>query len=176
MYTIALFIMLAGLSEVGMEAYSLDLRQRICAACDEGIETHAEVAERFDVSLSFLQKLLRRRKSSRSIQAKPRGGGRKPLLSAADHQRIRRHVHARNDATLAELRQALFDSGTVLVSVSTLCRTLAALNLPRKKRRCTRRNVRRRGYGHYVGTGKSGSPPWTRGTWFLSTKAESTRP
>ncbi len=29
-----------------MEAYSLDLRERICAACDEGIETHQEVAER----------------------------------------------------------------------------------------------------------------------------------
>ena len=30
-----------------MEAYSLDLRERICAACDEGIETRQEVAERF---------------------------------------------------------------------------------------------------------------------------------
>ena len=32
-----------------MEAYSLDLRQRICAACDERIETRQEIADRFGV-------------------------------------------------------------------------------------------------------------------------------
>ncbi len=53
-----------------MEAYSLDLRECVCAACDEWLETRAEVAERLGVSRSFVQKLLRRRKSG-SIQAKP---------------------------------------------------------------------------------------------------------
>jgi len=28
-----------------MGAYSLDLRRRICAACDEGLDTRQEVAE-----------------------------------------------------------------------------------------------------------------------------------
>ena len=40
-----------------MEAYSLDLRERICVACDEGTETHQGVADRFGVSRWFVQKL-----------------------------------------------------------------------------------------------------------------------
>ena len=46
-----------------MEAYSLDLRQRIVNACDDGEETHEEIAQRFAVSISFITKLLRRRKN-----------------------------------------------------------------------------------------------------------------
>ena len=45
-----------------MEAYSLDLRERICAACDDGIETRQEVADRFGVGRWFVQKLLRQRR------------------------------------------------------------------------------------------------------------------
>ena len=43
-----------------MKAYSLDLRERVAAACSEpGAKIH-EVAARFAVSLSFANKLLRR--------------------------------------------------------------------------------------------------------------------
>jgi transposase len=48
-----------------MEAYSLDLRERICAACDEGLETRQEVADRFGVGRWFVQKLLRQRQCRR---------------------------------------------------------------------------------------------------------------
>jgi len=44
-----------------MEALSLDLRERVLAACDGGDLTRQEVADDFFVSRSFLQKLLRRR-------------------------------------------------------------------------------------------------------------------
>jgi transposase len=43
-----------------MQAYSLDLRQRVVAAYENGLETIPEVAERFEVSDSFIKKLLRR--------------------------------------------------------------------------------------------------------------------
>ena len=71
-----------------MEAISLDLRQRICVACDEGVETRQEVAERFDVSRSFVQKLLRRRRDEGgSIAAKPRGRGPAPLVGEQERRR-----------------------------------------------------------------------------------------
>jgi transposase len=39
-----------------MQAYSLDLRQRVVAAYENGVETILEVAERFEVSDSFIKK------------------------------------------------------------------------------------------------------------------------
>ncbi len=36
-----------------MQAYSLDLRQRVVSAYENGVETILEVAERFEVSDSF---------------------------------------------------------------------------------------------------------------------------
>ena len=41
-----------------MQAYSLDLRQRVVSADENGSETIREVAERFAVSDSFIKKLL----------------------------------------------------------------------------------------------------------------------
>ena len=55
-----------------MEALSLDLRERVAAACDEGSDTQPEVAERFGVSVSFITKLMRRRRATSSLAAKPR--------------------------------------------------------------------------------------------------------
>ena len=43
-----------------MAAYSMDLRERVVAACDEGGDTRAEIAERFSVSGSWVRRLLQR--------------------------------------------------------------------------------------------------------------------
>jgi len=158
-----------------MEAYSLDLRERICAACDEGIDTRAEVAERFGVGRWFVQKLLRQRKREGSIAAKRRGRGPAPAIGPRDRQRLAVLVKEQSDATLAELCRALHERGGPLVSVPTMCRTLVALRLPLKKRRCTPASVIHRGCGRYVGTGKSGLPRWIRRSWSSWTKAGSTR-
>jgi len=45
-----------------MQAYSVDLRQRVVAGYEKGFETILEVAERFQLSDSFIQKLLRRKR------------------------------------------------------------------------------------------------------------------
>ena len=47
-----------------MQAYSLDLRQRVVEAYENGVETIIEVAERFEVSDSFIKKLLRRKRTT----------------------------------------------------------------------------------------------------------------
>lgn len=41
-----------------MHTFSLDLRERILATCDEGHSTREEVAKRFRVSLGMVKKLL----------------------------------------------------------------------------------------------------------------------
>ena len=41
-----------------MQAYSLDFRQKVVSAYQNGVETIVEVAERFEVSPSFIKKML----------------------------------------------------------------------------------------------------------------------
>lgn len=128
-----------------MEALSLDLRERVAAACDEGSDTQPEVAERFGVSVSFITKLLRRRRGTGSLAAKPRGGGRKPALGRRDLGRVRRLVAEQPDATLAELCGRLAARGGPPAGAWTMCRALKALGLVRKKSPSTPPSVTRRG-------------------------------
>ena len=116
-----------------MEALSLDLRERVAAAWDEGSDTQPEIAERFAVSVSFVTKLLRRRRLTGSVAARPRGGGRSPALGPRDLGRVRRLVAEQPDATLAELCGRLRAGGGPGVGVWTMCRALKALGLVRKK-------------------------------------------
>ena len=76
-----------------MDAYSKDLRERVVGACEGREMTQQEVAEAFGVSLSFITKLLRRKRQTGSITAKPRGGGRKPLPAAGHQSRQRGPAH-----------------------------------------------------------------------------------
>ncbi len=158
-----------------MEALSLDLRERICTACDEQAETRQEVADRFGVSRSFVQKLLRRRRESGSIAAKPHGRGPAPRIDERDRGRLRELVKAKPDATLAELCRWLREAGGASVSVPTMCRALKALRLVLKKRRCMRRSATRREFGRCAGISRSGSPRWMRPSWSSWTRAASTR-
>src|SRR3954468_1999922 len=144
-----------------MEAYSLDLRERICVACDEATETHQEVAERFGVSRWFVQKLLRQRRRSGSIAARPRGRGPASSISAADRQLLVKLVRQQPDATLAELCRLLKDGGGAAgVNIWTMCRTLKSLRLVRKKRRCMRASGIRRGCVRYADTSRNASQKW----------------
>jgi len=117
-----------------MKAYSDDLRQRVAATYASGQVTIEETAARFHVSVSFVNKLLRRQRTSGSVAALPHRGGPAPRLQAADHQRLRACVAAQPDATLGELGQQLVAAGSPAVSANVLCQTLQTLALPRKKR------------------------------------------
>src|SRR3954447_20884838 len=116
-----------------MEALSLDLRARVCQACDEHLETRDEVAERLGVSRSFVQKLLATRRRTGSIAARPRGRGPAPMITESDRRRLRDLVKAKPDATLRELCGSLRQAGGASVSVPTMCRALKALRLVLKK-------------------------------------------
>ncbi|GAC1603634.1 MAG: hypothetical protein NVS3B25_32420 [Hymenobacter sp.] len=120
-----------------MQAYSTDLRERVAAAYATGEFTIPQVASRFAVSVSFVNKLLRRQRSSGSVAALPRRGGAAPRLQEADRQRLSACVAAQPDATLAELGQQLVAAGSPAVGQTVLWQTLRALGWRRKKRVCT---------------------------------------
>lgn len=113
----------------------MDLRRRVAAACDAG-QTRGQIAERFGVSESWVGKLMRRRRETGSLAAKPRSGGRGRLkVGLASLGRLKALVEAKPDATLAELRDGLATAGGPELSDSTLGRALgpAGLDLPLKK-------------------------------------------
>jgi len=116
-----------------MEAYSLDLRERVVRACDDGLGTREEIARMLGVSVSFITKLLRRRRDEKTLAAKPHSGGGKPSLDRKDEKRVRKLVARQPDATLRELCDRLADAGGATIRIWTMCRALARLGLVRKK-------------------------------------------
>ncbi len=124
-----------------MKPYSLDLREKIAAAYDRGEGWQPELARRFDVSLSFVEKLLRRRRQTGSLAAKPHTGGYAPRLDADGRDALRRMLAEDNDLTLEELREQVRRRLGVTLSSSHLCRVVQTLDLPMKKRRSTRRSA-----------------------------------
>ena len=114
-----------------MKAYSMDLRERVVAACDDGVDTREEIAERFGVSVSWFRDLLKRRRETGSIAPRPRGGGRAPAFDEAAAARLREAVRADDDATLEELAEA----AGVACAPSVVHRALKRLGITRKKSR-----------------------------------------
>lgn len=118
-----------------MQAYSLDLRERVVSAYENGVETILEVAERFEVSDSFIKKLLRRKRATGEIAPIGHRGGQPKRLSDKHRKWLLKTVLGEPDITLGELRQRLLSEYRLSASVSTLSRELRALNLRRKKNR-----------------------------------------
>src|SRR5262245_875975 len=113
-----------------MRPYSLDLRERVAAALDHGEGSWRDIARRFRVSLSFVRRLVRRRQQTGSLAPKPHGGGRSPALDPDDRQRLRQLLQDQPDATLAELKQRLGLS----CSLMAIWRALRQLKITRKKK------------------------------------------
>lgn len=120
-----------------MKPYSEDLRERIASACAARDTSISQIAARFGVSLSFVNKLLKRQRTSGSLAALPHRGGPSPLLDADARTRLAACVARQPDATLDELRGHLAASGGPAVGRTTLWQGLRALDLRRKKRVCT---------------------------------------
>ncbi len=124
-----------------MQAYSLDLRERVVTAYENGAETILEVAERFEVSDSFIKKLLRRKGTTGEIAPIGHRGGQPKRLTDKHRKWLLKTVLAEPDITLGELQGRLLAEKKLSVSVATLCRELRTLNLRRKKSRWSRVSV-----------------------------------
>ena len=124
-----------------MKLYSADLRGRVAAACAAGDHPLGQVAARSSVSLSFVNKLLKRQRTHGTVAALPHRGGPAPLLDEAARADlaacVARQPDATLDATLDELRVLLAASGGPAVGRTTVWQALRALDLRRTKRVCT---------------------------------------
>ena len=124
-----------------MKAYSLDLRERVAVACAQPGRTVLRVAAQFSVSVSFVEKLLHRQRTTGSVAALPARSGPAPDLDGRDRQELRACLCQEPDATLAELCTWLAAIGGPAVSPSTLWRAVQALGWRRKKRAYTPPNA-----------------------------------
>ncbi len=116
--------------------YSLDLRQRVIAACDEGRLKRHEIAQLYDVGESTIYEWLKLRENTNSLAPKPHTGGRPSELDAAVLDEL---VEAENDRTLAEYATAYAGRTGRRYSISHLCRGLKQARLRRKKNATSQR-------------------------------------
>ena len=113
-----------------MRSYSIDLRERVAAAVDDGEGAQRDIAATFRVSLSFVSRLLRRRREGGTLAPKPHGGSPPPALGPDDRQRLDELIRAQPDATLEQLRQR----GGFRCSLTTVWRALRRRGLTYKKK------------------------------------------
>ncbi len=117
-----------------MQAYSLDLRQRVVRAYEAGPDSIAEIAEQFSVSTGFVKKMVRQWRATGDLSPLPHGGGKPQSLSAQVRQKLRAKVREQSDITLTELQDFLLMEQQTSVHPATISRALQALGLARKKR------------------------------------------
>jgi transposase len=113
-----------------MGPYSMDLRERVAAAIDEGEGSERQIAKRFRVSVSFVTRLLQRRRDAGTLAPKPHGGGPRPVLGFPEQVRLAMLIAEHPDATLNQLKEW----GGFACTLTTLWRTLRRFRLTYKKK------------------------------------------
>ncbi len=108
-------------------AYSQDLRNRVIAARDRGLAT-AQVADLFNVSRSWVRRVMQRQREHGQTHPRPRGG---VTVVKIDLDRLRQLVEQQPDATIKQLHQRL----GIACSESAVGMALQRLGLSFKKRR-----------------------------------------
>ena len=124
------------------KALSLDLRERVIAAVDEGM-SRRQAAGRFGVSASSAIRWCQLQRDSGDARPAQQGGDRRSKRIEAEAARILRLVKETPDITLEEVKADLAEQGLVF-SISAIWRFLDRRNLTFKKSPPTRRsrNVR----------------------------------
>ncbi len=116
-----------------MKAYSIDLRKRVLAAYDSGKYSLYQIAEQFQVTTRWIQKLRQQRKQEGSIAPRPSNKGRKPVFQGDNLEKLEQFIDANPDATLEEIKR--YFVGVVECSIVTIHNTLKRLELRYKKKR-----------------------------------------
>jgi transposase len=105
-----------------MKAYSLDLRERVMKAYDEGHWSVGQLAERFKVGEWWIHKLKRQRQQEGSLAVRKGKVGQPRSLQGEQIEQLEEYVERHPDATLEELRERLGFRCTVVTIHHTLQR------------------------------------------------------
>ncbi len=122
-----------------MKAYDQDLRQKIINAFRNREGSYRELAKRFHVSLSFIQRLIGRYLDTGSIEPLPHRSGNSAKIKSEHHPILKKLVEENNGATLEELCVKMEQKTQIKISRSGMYRTLAKLQITRKKNLSCRR-------------------------------------
>lgn len=117
--------------------------------CKESGDTIEDIAKRFQVSVQWIYKLQRRFADEKTLEPKPHGGGQPAKVSDELKQRLCDKLLEQPDASLAELRDHLGISGSIMA----IFRALKRLGITRKKKRYMPRNEKIRKSRHNVKNG-----------------------
>jgi transposase len=118
---------------MGMKAYSLDLRERIVRAVDDGAN-QAEVARLFHVGERSVKRYLHQWRTTGSLAARPRPG-KCPTIGPDQFPAVLAQLSAIPDATLEEHCERWHAQTGVAVSASAWCRLERRLGWTHKKSR-----------------------------------------
>ena len=116
-----------------MKPYSLDFRQKIFDTYKIGEISQRDLAKRFCVSLSFIEKLLKQYRETNNIAPKTRTKQTPPKLNSEQRDVLFEIVETKNDATLEEIREILFDKIGITISIATVDRMLQKMEISVKK-------------------------------------------
>lgn len=84
-----------------------DLRCRILQAYEQGEGSQPQLAQRFRVSVSYIEKIHCQWRRTGKMERIPHRPGRKPKFTEAIRERLRGWLQQRPDLTLAELQEKL---------------------------------------------------------------------
>jgi transposase len=104
-------------------SYSTDLRSRVLAATEAG-ESPAAAAKRFALGRSTAYRWVAAAREEGRREAKPMGGGPKPVIRGEAEAALRRMLAGTNHLTLAECRDRLAAEMGVRVHPWTVGRAL----------------------------------------------------
>ena len=110
-----------------MKPYSEDLRQKIISTYLEEQESVRQIARRFKVSKSFVQKLIKRYRETGIVAPKAHRGGNQPKLNSQQINLVAELVEQNSNATLQELCNMLESQTGVKISRSTMSRIVQKL-------------------------------------------------
>ena len=90
-----------------MQPYSIDLRKKIIEVYEQEKSSIRNLAKRFRVAKSLVQKLLKQSQKTGDIKPKRQGGNSPPKVQGADLVTLTEIIENNNDATLEELGELL---------------------------------------------------------------------
>jgi transposase len=128
-----------------MRPYSVDFRQKIIDVWEKERISIRELAKRFNVAKSFIQKLLKQYRETGDIRPRPQGGSPPSKLNSEQLVILVEIIEANRDATLQELSNLLYEKTEIKVSRATLGRITKKLNqsFPKKRYRSPRKSEKK---------------------------------
>jgi transposase len=116
-----------------MKSYPVEFRQKILDCYYNEPISQRQLAKRFCVTLSFVQKLLKQYRETGDVRPKTYRCGRHLKLTPEQMIVLGKLIEENNDATLAELSKLFLERTGIVLSVATVARIAERLRITRQK-------------------------------------------